>query len=159
MFCLPVPINNTHISVRDLYISKICLSILLQGNMRSWEYINLSFRHMNVEIKTEAAQFPEKDYINGIFLAVDSSCGCCISISLSLVRKPVPLCWAFYAQPSYITLQKPCSWATHDRHVFVWVLAISHHIKWPSLKVHKIEIFFGFDFEICIISLLVMSKY
>jgi|LakMenE01Jun11ns_1017448.scaffolds.fasta_scaffold8887944_1 hypothetical protein len=35
---------------------------------------------------------------------------------------------------------------------------------WPwdpglLLKVHKIEIFFGFDFEICIISLLVMSKY
>ncbi len=28
-----------------------------------------------------------------------------------------------------------------------------------NLKVHKIEIFFGFDFEICIISLLVMSKY
>ncbi len=27
-----------------------------------------------------------------------------------------------------------------------------------SLKVHKIEIFFGFDFEICIISLLVISK-
>ncbi len=27
------------------------------------------------------------------------------------------------------------------------------------LKVHNIEIFFGFDFEICIISLLVMSKY
>ncbi len=26
-------------------------------------------------------------------------------------------------------------------------------------KVHKIEIFFGLDFEICIISLLVMSKY
>jgi hypothetical protein len=29
----------------------------------------------------------------------------------------------------------------------------------PSLKVHKNEIIFGFDFEICIISLLVMSKY
>ncbi len=28
-----------------------------------------------------------------------------------------------------------------------------------ALKVHKIEIFFGFDFEICIISLLVMCKY
>jgi hypothetical protein len=28
-----------------------------------------------------------------------------------------------------------------------------------SFKVHKIEIFFGFNFEICIISLLVMSKY
>jgi hypothetical protein len=27
------------------------------------------------------------------------------------------------------------------------------------LKVHKIEIFFGFDFEICKISLIVMSKY
>jgi hypothetical protein len=27
------------------------------------------------------------------------------------------------------------------------------------LKVHKIEIVFGFDFEICIISLLVMSEY
>jgi hypothetical protein len=25
---------------------------------------------MNVEIGTEAAQFPEKEYINGIFLAV-----------------------------------------------------------------------------------------
>jgi hypothetical protein len=25
---------------------------------------------MNVEIKTEAAQLPEKEYINGIFLAV-----------------------------------------------------------------------------------------
>ena len=28
-----------------------------------------------------------------------------------------------------------------------------------ALKVHKIEIFFGFDFEMCNISLLVMSKY
>ena len=28
-----------------------------------------------------------------------------------------------------------------------------------ALKVHKIENFFGFDFEICIISLLVMAKY
>ncbi len=28
-----------------------------------------------------------------------------------------------------------------------------------ALKVHKIENFFGFDFEICTISLLVMSKY
>jgi hypothetical protein len=25
---------------------------------------------MNVEIRTEAAQFPEKEYINGIFVAV-----------------------------------------------------------------------------------------
>jgi hypothetical protein len=35
-----------------------------QGN------IYISHRHMNVEIVSEAAQFPEKEYINGIFLAV-----------------------------------------------------------------------------------------
>ncbi len=28
---------------------------------------------MNVEIRTDAAQFPEKEYINGIFVAVLSS--------------------------------------------------------------------------------------
>ncbi len=35
---------------------------------RSWEYINR--RHMNVKIGTEAAQIPEKEYINGIYVAV-----------------------------------------------------------------------------------------
>jgi hypothetical protein len=29
---------------------------------------------MNVEIGTEAAQFPEKEYINGIFVAVRVDC-------------------------------------------------------------------------------------
>jgi hypothetical protein len=30
----------------------------------------MAYRHMNAEIGTEAAHFPEKEYINGIFLAV-----------------------------------------------------------------------------------------
>jgi hypothetical protein len=37
----------------------------------SWEYINRSQVH-ECDIGTEAAQFPEKEYINGIFVAVYS---------------------------------------------------------------------------------------
>jgi hypothetical protein len=40
---------------------------------------------MSVEIGTEAVQFPEKEYINGIFVAV----------YVTILRHvlPLPLCW------------------------------------------------------------------
>jgi hypothetical protein len=63
-------------------ISRIGLSILLQPNM--WtdpgNIYTGSRRHMNVEIGTEAAQLPEKEYINGIFVAVYSLCWCCLGV-------------------------------------------------------------------------------
>ncbi len=66
------PSSNTHISVRDLYISRIGLPILLQGNKLTILeiYKSLTDTCMNVAIGTEAAQFPEKEYLNGIFVAV-----------------------------------------------------------------------------------------
>ena len=54
------PSSYTHISVRDLYISRIRLPILLQGNMwtdpvKKW----ISHRHMNEEKITLQKCIPE----------------------------------------------------------------------------------------------------
>ncbi len=35
---------------------------------------------MNVEIGTEAVQFPEKEYMNGIFLAVHNNMQCIFTV-------------------------------------------------------------------------------
>jgi hypothetical protein len=56
--------------------------------------------------------------------------------------------------------RSPMSGKKISREILVKLLNIELiRPEMKPLKVHKIEIFFGFDFEICIISLLVTSKY
>jgi hypothetical protein len=65
--------SYSHTSVRNLYISRIGLPILLQGNM--WTdagYINRSHTHKCGNWDW-TAQIPEKEYINGIFQAVHNT--------------------------------------------------------------------------------------
>jgi hypothetical protein len=54
--------------------------------------------------------------------------------------------------PSHITVFLFCG--VHN-HIFLFFRGI----LFETLKVHKNDNFFGFDFEFCTISLLVMSKY
>ncbi len=65
-----VPIS-TFMFLWVIYIfpQSVCLFCWRKYVDRSWDYIN-PHRDMNVEIGAEAALFPEKEYISGIFVAV-----------------------------------------------------------------------------------------
>jgi hypothetical protein len=63
------PNFHIHASVSDLYIPTISLPILLEEICRLILGLYKSLTR-NVEIGAEAALFPEKEYINGIFVAV-----------------------------------------------------------------------------------------
>ncbi len=52
-----------------IFLWSICFFCCRRYVDRSWKYISCS-QTQNVEIGTEAAQFQEKEYINGIFVAV-----------------------------------------------------------------------------------------
>jgi hypothetical protein len=69
---LCIPRNETVISKTE-FQDRSAYSAAGKYVEGSWEYINRSQTHE--EIGTEAAQFPEKEYMNGIFLAV------CVPIS------------------------------------------------------------------------------
>ncbi len=69
-----IPNFHIHASVSDLYIPMIDLPILLQEKcgpiLGIYKLLTDTSSHMNVEIGTEVAQLLEKEYINGIFVAV-----------------------------------------------------------------------------------------
>ncbi len=63
------PNFHIHGSVSDLYISAIGLPSLLEEICRPI-LGTIAHRHTNIQIGAEAALFPEKEYIKGIFVAV-----------------------------------------------------------------------------------------
>ncbi len=64
------PNFHIHVSVNELYIPTMELPFLLEEICTDPGNISIAHRTMNVEIGAEAGQFPEKEYISGIAVAV-----------------------------------------------------------------------------------------
>jgi hypothetical protein len=69
MFYLPF-LTLIYICERIIYFQDPSVYFLQPNMWTDPGNIYITHKHLNVEIGTEAVQFPEKVYINGIFLAV-----------------------------------------------------------------------------------------
>ncbi len=137
---------------------------------------------MNVEIGDEAAQFPEKEYRNGIAFAVYSFPSTPPTGFRLYPNSPKPSHLIDLPHPSHtsqpcfkLSTPPPTPPPPPPSHYPITGFIPTQHMD-PNkknfltrlkknrnstlivfLKVHKNENFFGFGFEFCIISLLVMS--
>jgi hypothetical protein len=76
---------SSYTSVRDYIFPGLVCLFCCRKICGSWGNIEIAHRQMNVEIGTWAAQFPEKENINGIFVAVWA--GLAVSLSRLMCRE------------------------------------------------------------------------